>query len=58
MATEALKPYGQPGLRVHFVSNVDGTQMAETLKLCDPENDALSRRFQDVYNTRDINKCA
>jgi glucose-6-phosphate isomerase len=37
MATEALKPYGQPGLRVHFVSNVDGTQMAETLKLCDPE---------------------
>ncbi len=37
MVTEALKPYHQPGLTVRFVSNVDGTHMAETLKLCDPE---------------------
>src|SRR3954467_10993598 len=37
MATEALKPYGKPGLRVHFVSNIDGTHMAETLKKVDPE---------------------
>src|SRR6185295_13829132 len=37
MATEALKPYGKPGLRVHFVSNVDGTHMVETLKKCSPE---------------------
>ncbi len=37
MVTEALKPYGQPGLRVHFVSNVDGTHIAETLKPLDPE---------------------
>ncbi|MBP6704388.1 MAG: glucose-6-phosphate isomerase [Vicinamibacteria bacterium] len=37
MATEALKPYGQPGLRVHFVSNVDGTHIAETVKTLDPE---------------------
>jgi len=36
MATEALKPYGN-GPRVHFVSNVDGTHMAETLKKLDPE---------------------
>ncbi len=32
MVTEALKPYAQDGLRVHFVSNVDGTHMVETLK--------------------------
>jgi glucose-6-phosphate isomerase len=32
MVTEALKPYGQPGLKVHFVSNVDGTDLVETLK--------------------------
>ena len=32
MVTEALKPYAQEGLRVHFVSNVDGTHMVETLK--------------------------
>src|SRR5439155_9458346 len=37
MATEALKPYGKPGLRVHFVSNIDGTHMAETLKKVNPE---------------------
>jgi glucose-6-phosphate isomerase len=32
MVTAALKPYAQPGLNSHFVSNVDGTHMAETLK--------------------------
>ncbi|MBV9125287.1 MAG: glucose-6-phosphate isomerase, partial [Planctomycetes bacterium] len=37
MATEALKPYGQPGLHMHFVSNVDGTHLAETLKELRPE---------------------
>jgi glucose-6-phosphate isomerase len=33
MVTEALKPYWVPGMNVHFVSNVDGTHIAETLKL-------------------------
>ena len=37
MATEALRHYWQEGLRAHFVSNIDGTQMAETLKALDPE---------------------
>jgi glucose-6-phosphate isomerase len=37
MATEALKPYGKPGLRVHFVSNIDGTHIAETFKLIQPD---------------------
>jgi len=37
MVTEALRPYWKPGLRVHFVSNVDGTHVAETLKRVDPE---------------------
>jgi glucose-6-phosphate isomerase len=37
MASEALKPYHQPGLEVHFVSNVDGTHIAETLRGLDPE---------------------
>uniref|UniRef100_A0AAG5DNF5 Glucose-6-phosphate isomerase n=1 Tax=Anopheles atroparvus TaxID=41427 RepID=A0AAG5DNF5_ANOAO len=36
MVTEALKPYNQ-GIRSHFVSNVDGTHIAETLKKLDPE---------------------
>ena len=37
MVCEALKPYGKPGLRAHFVSNVDSTDMVETLKLLSPE---------------------
>ncbi|MGC9364589.1 MAG: glucose-6-phosphate isomerase [Fidelibacterota bacterium] len=37
MVTEALKPYANPALKVHFVSNVDGTHLAETLKPLDPE---------------------
>jgi glucose-6-phosphate isomerase len=37
MVTEALKPYAKPDLNVHFVSNVDGTQLIETLKPLDPE---------------------
>ncbi len=32
MVTEALKNYGKKDLYVHFVSNVDGTHIAETLK--------------------------
>ena len=36
MVTEALRPYGDPDLRLHFVSNVDGSHIAETLKRLDP----------------------
>lgn len=36
MVTEALKPY-KNHLNLHFVSNVDGTHIAETLKAVDPE---------------------
>ncbi|QWK94266.1 glucose-6-phosphate isomerase [Plesiomonas shigelloides] len=36
MVTEALKPY-KNHLNMHFVSNVDGTHIAETLKSLDPE---------------------
>lgn len=37
MATEALKRYARPDLNVHFVSNVDGTHIAETLAKVQPE---------------------
>ena len=37
MVTEALRPYGNGRLKVHFVSNVDATHLVETLKLVDPE---------------------
>ncbi|OGS98998.1 MAG: glucose-6-phosphate isomerase, partial [Gallionellales bacterium RBG_16_56_9] len=35
MACEALRPYSSPNLRAHFVSNVDATHLAETLKKLD-----------------------
>ena len=37
MVTEALRPYWIEGMNVHFVSNIDGTHLAEVLKRVDPE---------------------
>jgi len=37
MVTEALKPYWVKGIQPYFVSNVDGTHIAETLKKVTPE---------------------
>jgi glucose-6-phosphate isomerase len=37
MATEALRPYWKPGMQAHFVSNIDGTHIAEVCKHVDPE---------------------
>lgn len=37
MVTEALKPYAKADLNIHFVSNVDGTHIAEALKKVNPE---------------------
>ncbi|MGD9318692.1 MAG: glucose-6-phosphate isomerase [Desulfobacteraceae bacterium] len=37
MVTECLGPYAREGLSAHFVSNVDGTHIVETLKRLNPE---------------------
>ncbi len=37
MVCEALKPYANPNLRAHFVSNIDGSHLSETLKKVDAE---------------------
>ena len=42
MVTEALKPYWLPGMQVYFVSNVDGTHIAETLKKVNAEETLFS----------------
>ncbi|MDO9312429.1 MAG: glucose-6-phosphate isomerase, partial [Nitrosomonas sp.] len=36
MVTEALKPYQLNGITPHFVSNIDGAQLSETLRHLDP----------------------
>jgi glucose-6-phosphate isomerase len=38
MVTEALKQYSDNSLHVHYVSNVDGTQIAEVLRPLKPAN--------------------
>ncbi|KAL7749931.1 glucose-6-phosphate isomerase [Sorochytrium milnesiophthora] len=38
MVTEALKPYGHARIRCHFVSNIDGTHLAEVLKQVNAES--------------------
>ncbi|MEL6177391.1 MAG: glucose-6-phosphate isomerase [Myxococcota bacterium] len=37
MVTEALRPYWMEDLDVHFVSNIDGSHLAEVLRQVDPE---------------------
>jgi len=36
MVSEALRPMLAPGIRLHFVSNVDGSELAEVLSRVDP----------------------
>lgn len=37
MVTKTLRPYRKPNITPHFVSNVDGTHIAETLRCLSPE---------------------
>ena len=37
MVTESLRPYRRMGLQAHFVSNIDGTHISETLARLNPE---------------------
>ncbi len=52
MVTECLKPYAREGLAAHFVSNVDGTHIAETLKQLDPET-ALFMIASKTFTTQE-----
>ncbi len=36
MVTEALKPFSRRDLKMHFVSNIDSTQLVEVLRICQP----------------------
>ncbi len=49
MVTEALKPYHR-NIRPHFVSNVDGTHMAETVKQLDAETTLSHHCLQNLYH--------
>lgn len=52
MVTEALKPYIQKNITCHFVSNVDGTHITETLKNVDRES-ALFMIASKTFTTQE-----
>jgi glucose-6-phosphate isomerase len=52
MVTLALAPYTRPDLRVHYVSNVDGAHMHDTLKASTPRRRCSSSRRRPSPPTR------
>ncbi|KAF2718592.1 glucose-6-phosphate isomerase [Polychaeton citri CBS 116435] len=58
MVSEALKPYGKKGMKLHFVSNIDGTAMTEALADSDPETSLFliaSKTFTTAETTTNAN---
>ncbi len=72
MVTEALRPYWRTELRTHFVSNVDGSHIAETLQRRGsfglvagitllwspiPRDDPLHRLLEILYDSGNSDQC-
>jgi glucose-6-phosphate isomerase len=57
MACAALKPYAKYGIQAHFVSNVDSSDIAETLKIVDPET-TLFIIASKTFTTQETNRNA
>ena len=58
MVSEALKPYGKRDMKLHFVSNIDGTHIAEALRDADPETTLFliaSKTFTTAETTTNAN---
>ena len=58
MVSEALKPYGDRNLKLHFVSNIDGTHITEALRDSDPETTLFlvaSKTFTTAETTTNAN---
>jgi glucose-6-phosphate isomerase len=57
MVTEALKAY-KNHLNLHFVSNVDGTHIAETLKNLNAETTLFLDSLKNFYYARNYGQCS
>jgi glucose-6-phosphate isomerase len=58
MVSEALKPYGKRDMKLHFVSNIDGTHITEALRDADPETTLFliaSKTFTTAETTTNAN---
>jgi glucose-6-phosphate isomerase len=53
MVTLALEPYTRANPRLHYVSNVDGAHIHDTLAAARSAADPVHRREQDVHHRRD-----
>ena len=53
MATRALSPYAPANLRSHFVSNVDGADIADTLQRPRSRADPVHRVVEDLHHPGD-----
>jgi len=62
MVTEALKPYAKPSLNVHYIANIDGTDLASTLDQINPKTTLFliqSKSFntlETLENAREVRK--
>lgn len=60
MVCEALKPYIQPDIHCYFISNIDGTAAAETLKTLNPEETLFivaSKTFTTIETLTNAKTC-
>ena len=57
MAARALAAYVHPRLRAHFVSNVDGADIAAALAACRAGYHPVRGVVQDVHHDRDDHEC-
>jgi glucose-6-phosphate isomerase len=58
MVSEALKPYADRSLKLHFVSNIDGTHIAEALRDAEPATTLFlvaSKTFTTAETTTNAN---
>ena len=57
MVTEALKPYWLEDIQTYFVSNVDGTHIAEILKKDKTRKNTFSYCIKNIYYTGNDDQC-
>jgi glucose-6-phosphate isomerase len=56
MVTEALKPYWLEDIQTFFVSNIDGTHIAEVLKKIKPKERCFYS-IKNIYYTGNDDEC-
>ena len=56
MVCTALKRYAHPRLKMHFVSNVDGTQILDVLEKLNPASTLFIVASKTFFHSRNLNQ--